>query len=57
MTYVAWKLSCFPKHRVFGTGTTLDSARLRYYISEILDIAPSSVRAWVIGEHGDSSGI
>ena len=56
MTYVTWKLSGFPRHRVIGTGTNLDSARFRYLISDHLQVSPSSVHAIIIGEHGDSSG-
>lgn len=55
MTYVTWKLSGLPKHRVIGSGTNLDSARFRFLLSEKLNIAPSSCHGWIIGEHGDSS--
>ncbi|GLH00211.1 L-lactate dehydrogenase [Gryllus bimaculatus] len=55
MTYVAWKLSGFPKHRVIGSGTNLDSSRFRVLMSQRLNVAPSSVHGWIIGEHGDSS--
>ena len=54
MTYYAWKLSGLPKEKVIGSGTTLDSARLHYYIAKTVDVSPSSVQAFVIGEHGDS---
>jgi len=54
MTYVAWKLSGFPAHRVFGTGTVLDTARLRYLIGKSFEISPKDVSAYVLGEHGDS---
>lgn len=54
MTYYAWKLSGLPKEKVIGSGTTLDSARLHYYIARTVDVSPSSVYAFVIGEHGDS---
>lgn len=56
LTYVAWKLSGLPKHKVIGSGTNLDSARFRVFISELLGLHPASVHAWIIGEHGDSSG-
>lgn len=56
MTYITWKLSGLPASRVIGSGTNLDSARFRYYIGEKLGISPSSCHAWIIGEHGDSSG-
>lgn len=54
MTRVVMKLSKFPKERVFGTGTTLDSARLRYLLGQYFGINPRNVHAYVIGEHGDS---
>jgi L-lactate dehydrogenase len=54
MTRVTSALSGFPKHRVIGTGTTLDSARLRYLMGEYFHINPRSVHAYVIGEHGDT---
>ncbi|OZC11271.1 L-lactate dehydrogenase [Onchocerca flexuosa] len=55
LTYVAWKISGLPPHRVFGSGTNLDSARFRFLLSEKLGIAPTSCHGWIIGEHGDSS--
>ncbi|XP_048861108.1 L-lactate dehydrogenase A chain [Brienomyrus brachyistius] len=55
LTYVAWKLSGFPRNRVIGSGTNLDSARFRHLMGEKLNIHPSSCHGWVIGEHGDSS--
>jgi len=54
MTYLTIKYSGFPKERVFGTGTTLDTARLRYYLGEYLNLSPQSVHAYIMGEHGDS---
>ena len=54
MTYYAWKLSGLPKEKVIGSGTTLDTARLHYYIAKTVDVSPSSVHAFVIGEHGYS---
>jgi len=57
MTYVAWKLSGLPLHRVIGSGTMLDSSRFRFQISERLRIAPQSCHGYIIGEHGDSSGM
>lgn len=54
MTYITWKYSGFPKEKVIGTGTTLDSARLRYEIGNKLNINPKNVHAYVIGEHGDT---
>ena len=54
MTMVTKKLSGFPDERVMGTGTTLDSARLRYLVGQYFGINPRSVHAYVMGEHGDS---
>ena len=56
LTYVAWKISGFPKHRVIGSGCMLDSSRFRFLMSERLGIAPASCHGFIIGEHGDSSG-
>lgn len=56
LTYVTWKLSGFPKHRVIGSGTNLDSARFRYIMAEKLGIHSSSFNGYILGEHGDSSG-
>ncbi len=55
LTYEALKLSGFPKGRVFGSGTLLDSARLQFHISEKLKINPRSINVFVMGEHGDTS--
>jgi L-lactate dehydrogenase len=54
MTYVAIKLSGMDPSRVIGSGTTLDSARLRYLLSQAFGVDPRSVHAYIIGEHGDS---
>ncbi len=54
MTYAALKLSGFPKNRVIGSGTILDTARLRYLLGEHLKVDPRNVHAYIIGEHGDS---
>jgi len=54
LSYVAWKASDFPKERVFGSGTVLDTARLRTLIAQHCGVSPRSVHAYVIGEHGDS---
>uniref|UniRef100_A0A8P4FWH1 L-lactate dehydrogenase n=1 Tax=Dicentrarchus labrax TaxID=13489 RepID=A0A8P4FWH1_DICLA len=45
----------FPRHRVIGSGTNLDSARFRHLMGEKLHLHPSSCHGWIIGEHGDSS--
>ena len=54
MTYLVWKYSGLPAEQVIGSGTVLDSARLRYEISRKLNTSPKSVHAYQIGEHGDS---
>ena len=54
MTYVAQSLSGYDKNKVIGSGTTLDSARLRYTLSEKLDVNSKDINAYVMGEHGDS---
>lgn len=54
LTYVAWKLSGLPKEHVIGSGTVLDSARLKYLIGRHIGVDSRSVHAYVIGEHGDS---
>jgi len=54
MTYAALKLSRFPKNRVIGSGTILDTARLRYLLGERLQVDSRNVHAYIIGEHGDS---
>lgn len=55
MTYVAWKESGLPKNHVIGSGTVLDTARLRHALSERLRFADSNIHAYIMGEHGDSS--
>lgn len=54
MARITQKLSGFPKERVIGSGTALDSARLRYLIGEYMEVDPRNVHAYVMGEHGDS---
>lgn len=54
LTYVAYKLSGFPSGRVFGSGTVLDTARLKYVLGQHLKVDSRSVHAFIIGEHGDS---
>lgn len=55
MVMLAHELSGLPANRVIGTGTMLDSARLRTILSRHLDVSPLSINAYVLGEHGDSS--
>ncbi len=54
LTYVALKLSGFAPNRVLGSGTVLDTARLKYMLGEHLQVDSRSVHAFIIGEHGDS---
>jgi len=54
LTLVAQKLSGLPENRVIGSGTVLDTARLKYSLSEHLSVDSRSVHAYIIGEHGDS---
>jgi len=54
MTYAALKLSGFPPHRVLGTGTLLDSVRYRAMLSTELEIHADDIRAYILGEHGDT---
>lgn len=54
LTYVAAKLSGVSKNKVIGSGTVLDTARLKYEIGRHLDVDSRSVHAFIIGEHGDS---
>ena len=54
MTYLTYKYSKLKPNQVIGSGTSLDTSRLRYLISDKLKISPKNVHAYVIGEHGDS---
>lgn len=54
MAYVAWKATGFPKQRVMGMAGTLDSARLKYFLSEELGANPREIEGLVLGAHGDS---
>lgn len=54
MTYLTLKYSGLKSSQVIGSGTTLDTARLRYMISNHVNICPKNIEAYVIGEHGDS---
>ena len=55
LTYVALKESGLPKNRVFGTGTTLDTSRLKSYLADAFNVDSKAVDAYILGEHGDSS--
>jgi len=54
LTYATWKYSGFPKERVIGSGTILDTARFRFLLGEYFEVAPQNVHGYIIGEHGDS---
>ena len=54
LTYAAYRISGYPKRRVIGSGTVLDTARLKYLLGERLRVDSRSVHAFIIGEHGDS---
>lgn len=54
LAYITYKLSGFPKERVIGTGTVLDTSRLKYVIGKYLNVNNNNVHAYVLGEHGDS---
>ena len=54
LTYAAWRLSGFPARRVIGSGTVLDTARLKYLLGQYLGVDSRNVHAAIIGEHGDS---
>ncbi|CDB32078.1 l-lactate dehydrogenase [Clostridium sp. CAG:575] len=55
MTYVVAKVSGLPKNKVIGSGTVLDTARLRYLVSDYLKVSSKNIHAYIMGEHGDSS--
>lgn len=54
LTYSTWKFSGFPKERVIGSGTSLDSARFRQAIAEMVNVDARNVHAYILGEHGDT---
>lgn len=54
ITYVVKKISKFPANRVIGTGTMLDTARLKFFLSEYTNISTNSIQTYVMGEHGNS---
>lgn len=55
MTYVVYKVSGLPSERIIGSGTVLDTSRLRYLIGKRLEVSPKNVHTYIMGEHGDSS--
>ncbi|MCL2113512.1 L-lactate dehydrogenase [Lactococcus protaetiae] len=54
LTYATWKFSGFPKNRVVGSGTSLDTARFRQALGEKVGVDARSIHAYIMGEHGDS---
>lgn len=54
LTYATWKFSGFPKSRVIGSGTSLDSARFRQTIAELVGVDARNVHGYILGEHGDT---
>ena len=54
LTYVTWKLSGLPANQVIGSGTVLDTSRLRYLLSQHTGVDPRNVHTYVLGEHGDT---
>ena len=54
LTYAAWQMSGYPKERVIGSGTVLDTARLKQLLGEELGVDSRNIHAFIIGEHGDS---
>lgn len=54
LTYIALKISGFPSNRVIGSGTVLDTARLKYLLGKKLKVDSRHIHAFIIGEHGDS---
>lgn len=54
LTYAAQQISGYPAHRVFGSGTVLDTARLKHQLGKYLEVDSRNVHAFIIGEHGDS---
>lgn len=55
LTYRANQIAGFKNGRIFGSGTTLDTARFRYHLSKYLNVNPKSIHAYILGEHGDHS--
>ena len=54
ITYQVWKESGLPRNQVLGTGTSLDSSRLKSILSQHIDVDPRSIHGYTLGEHGDS---
>ena len=54
LTYAAWKISGYPRERVIGSGTVLDTGRLKQLLGEELGVDSRNIHAFIVGEHGDS---
>ena len=54
LTYITYKLSGFPSERVIGSGTVLDTSRLKYTLSQDFSVDARNIHSYIIGEHGDS---
>ncbi|MFC5652913.1 L-lactate dehydrogenase [Paenibacillus solisilvae] len=54
VTYMVWKISGLPRNQVLGTGTSIDSSRMKTLLSHYFPVDPRSVQGYVLGEHGDS---
>ena len=54
LTYAAWKISGYPRERVIGSGTVLDTGRLKQLLGAELEVDSRNIHAFIIGEHGDS---
>ncbi|MGH4137719.1 L-lactate dehydrogenase [Clostridium sp.] len=54
LTYIAYKLSGFPSNRVIGSGTVLDTSRLKYILSQRFEVDARNIHTYILGEHGDS---
>lgn len=57
LSYVVYKTMNIKKNRIIGTGTLLDTARMRYLLSQFLNVSSDDIEAYILGEHGDSSFI
>ncbi len=55
LTYKAYLMANWPKGKIFGSGTILDTSRFKFHLSEFLHVSPHSIHAYILGEHGDSS--
>ncbi|NCN06238.1 MAG: L-lactate dehydrogenase [Candidatus Pacebacteria bacterium] len=55
LTYKAYQIAGWPKGRIFGSGTALDTARFRFHLSQFLHLNPKSIHSYILGEHGDHS--